>query len=193
MTAPDYISLPDSELIMAALDRKDSQAWEALILRYQRLIYSIPLRYGLSENDAADIFQTVCLLLLENLAYLRNRERLGVWFVITTRRECWRLGRQRQRGVISQDLAQFENQLTDGLALEQGLLDLERQVLLRSAMERLDARCQRLLKLLFYTEPRPSYSEIVRILALPEGSIGPTRARCLEKLSKVLEDMGVFD
>ncbi|HEY4687818.1 MAG TPA: sigma-70 family RNA polymerase sigma factor [Anaerolineae bacterium] len=193
MTAPDYTLLPDSELIAASLDRGDRLAWEALILRYQRLIYSIPLRYGLPENDTADVFQTVCLLLLENLAYLRNRERLGAWFAITTRRECWRLSRQRRRATANQDIARLEEQLTDDPAVEQNLLDLERQALLRSAVERLGSRCQRLITLLFYTDPRPPYSEIVKILALPEGSIGPTRSRCLEKLSKILEEMGFFE
>jgi len=46
MSVEHYASLPDSELIDACL-KGTGQAWEALIVRYQRLIYSIPLRYGL--------------------------------------------------------------------------------------------------------------------------------------------------
>ncbi len=88
MTVEHYATLPDPDLIEACLNGK-SQAWEALLVRYQRLIYSIPLRYGLTEHDANDIFQNVSLSLLENLSQLRDRERLGAWLVITTRRECW--------------------------------------------------------------------------------------------------------
>jgi RNA polymerase sigma factor (sigma-70 family) len=193
MTASNYLSLPDSELIAASLDQKDPLAWETLILRYQRLIYSIPVHYGLPESDAADVFQTVCLLLLENLGRLRNRERVAAWLVVTTRRECWRLARQQKRVLVGQDITQFENRLADAPPLEEDLLQIERQTLVRAAVGRLDARCQQLLTLLFYTDPRPSYDEIVNILALPEGSIGPTRARCLEKLVRTLEGMGFFD
>jgi len=62
MTVERFALLPDSEIIEACLNG-DSQAWDALLVRYQRLIYSIPLRYGLSEHDANDIFQNVSILL----------------------------------------------------------------------------------------------------------------------------------
>src|SRR5207253_7902824 len=60
----------DRPLIRACL-AGDRQAWETLIRRYQRLLYAIPIRCGLSEDDAADVFQTVCVRLLENLEKLR--------------------------------------------------------------------------------------------------------------------------
>ena len=90
MSIQPFALLPDTELVEACL-QGEGQAWEALLVRYQRLIYSIPLRYGLSEHDANDIFQNVCVLLWENLKKIRDRERLGAWLVITTRRECWRM------------------------------------------------------------------------------------------------------
>ncbi|CAG0935320.1 hypothetical protein TFLX_04153 [Thermoflexales bacterium] len=194
MIGSDYTVRPDPELIAASLDQGDRQAWEALILRYQRLIYSIPIRMGFSPSDAADVFQTVCLLLMENLAFLRRRDRLGPWLVITTRRECWRLGRERQAEPPDPE-TDSSNPAQEGdtvATLEEEILQLERHSLLHAALEGLDPRCQQLLKLLFWTEPRPAYDEIVRLMALPEGSIGPTRARCLEKLARILQRMGFW-
>jgi DNA-directed RNA polymerase specialized sigma24 family protein len=70
---------------------------------------------------------------------------------------------------------------------------LEQQSQVRAAIECLGEPCRELLTLLFYADPRPAYSEIAQSLTLPEGSIGPTRSRCLEKLMKILEEMGFAD
>jgi RNA polymerase sigma factor (sigma-70 family) len=193
MPAADFNALSDPDLIAACLEAGNGQAWEALIFRYQRLIYSIPLRYGFSQPDAADVFQAVCVLLLENLARLRNRQRLGAWLVITTRRECWRLARQGRQTLGGLETPAIEKLLTDDSQVDEDLVDLEGQTVLRTALDCLEPRCQQLLTLLFYTDPRPPYDDIVKTLALPPGSIGPTRARCLEKLTRILERMGYFE
>jgi RNA polymerase sigma factor (sigma-70 family) len=190
MTVQLFALLPDPELIEACL-KGSGQAWEALLVRYQRLIYSIPLRYGLPEHDANDIFQNVSLLLWENLGRIRDRARLGAWLVITTRRECWRM--LRQRGKNGGDTETLDKNLSTGIHSEDEFLALERQSKVRGAIENLEEPCRELLTLLFYVEPRPAYSEIAQSLTVPEGSIGPTRARCLEKLMKILEDLGIAD
>jgi RNA polymerase sigma factor (sigma-70 family) len=194
MTGFDYPLQSDPELIAASLDHSDRQAWEALILRYQRLIYSVPIRMGFPPSDAADVFQTVCLLLLENLAFLRRRDRLGAWLVITTRRECWRLARDRQVDLLDPAMAAAELDQADGrwITLEEEFLRIERQALLNAALDSLEPRCRQLLRLLFWSDPRPSYDEIVKLMSLPAGSIGPTRARCLEKLARLLQRNGFW-
>jgi len=195
MPAPDLTTLPDANLIQLCLNGgvNRSQAWEALILRYQRLIYSIPRHYGLSDSEVADVAQGVCLLLLENLARLRNHQRLGAWLITTTRRECWRQLRRRQSATNELDPVVLESQPDENVQPEEDLIHLERLALVRAALTRLEPRCQQLLTLLFYTDPRPSYEEIVKTLGLPEGSIGPTRARCLQKLLTILEQSRFFD
>ncbi len=189
MIVESFASLTDPELIEACLNGK-SQAWEVLLFRYQRLIYSIPLRYGLQEHDANDIFQNVSLILIENLARLRNRQRLGAWLAITTRRECWRMLRQQRQVASAQDTVPLDEQIPTNLLSEEDFLTMERQSIIHSAVDMLGGPCKELLKLLFYADPRPAYSEIAGKLSIPEGSIGPTRARCLEKMMKILEDIG---
>ncbi len=193
MPVDDYSARSDSELIAAALDDQDRQAWEALILRYQRLVYSIPLRLGLPETDAADIFQTVWMRLLENLGSLRNRERLGAWLAVTTHRQSWAVLQQRRRNTPNAADLPLEDILSDTSDLEDAWLQLEQQILVRAAVDRLGTPCQRLLTLLYYTDPPSSYSDLARQLSIPIGSIGPTRARCLEKVIKTLEAMSFFD
>jgi RNA polymerase sigma factor (sigma-70 family) len=192
MTIQPFALLPDPELIEACL-KGSGQAWEALLVRYQRLIYSIPLRYGLPEHDANDVFQNVSLLLWENLGRVRDRARLGAWLMITTRRECWRMMRQRRQNMMSLEGGALDELLPAGTYSEDEFLLLEQQSLVRAAIGYLGTPCRELLTLLFYADPRPAYSEIARNLTLPEGSIGPTRSRCLEKLMKILENMGFAD
>jgi RNA polymerase sigma factor (sigma-70 family) len=192
MTVQPFALLSDPELIEACL-KGSSQAWEVLLVRYQRLIYSIPLRYGLPEHDASDVFQNVSLLLWENLEHVRDRARLGAWLVITTRRECWRMMRQRRENITILEGETLDEILPSASHSEDEFLAMEQQSQVRAAVGYLDNPCRELLTLLFYAEPRPAYSEIAQRLALPEGSIGPNRSRCLEKLMKILEAMGFAD
>lgn len=182
----------DRELLAACL-RGDSAAWETLIVRYQRLIYSIPIKLGLSRNDAADVFQSVCIKLLQNLSTLRYQEKISSWLTVTTRRECWRIAarRQRERIVVP---CEWENGPDDPaqIASSAPLADqqqevLEQQQILRQAVDALPERCRKLITMIFYNEGEVSYAEIASRLNMPLNSMGATRARCLAKLKKLLE------
>ncbi len=181
----------DPELVAACLDGSH-EAWEALLTRYQRLIYSIPLKSGLSADDAADIFQTVCLKLYEKLDTLRNHERISSWLITTTTRESWRVSARQRRDQhsISVDAENSSGALgeivsTAPLADEEREL-LERQQIIREAVEVLPDRCRDLITMLFYQKDELSYAEIARRMNMPVPSVGPTRARCLDKLKKLL-------
>jgi RNA polymerase sigma factor (sigma-70 family) len=189
--ANPFAGSDDKEIITACLKGEES-AWEALILRYQRLIYSIPLRSRLSQDDAADVFQAVCLKLYEKLETLRDHERLSAWIITTTTRECWRWSARQRRETSTDD---FENGEESGapkqIASDLPLADderiaLEQQHTVRQAVAALSERCRRLVTLLFYNKDEASYSDISRQMEMPVASIGPTRARCLEKLKKLL-------
>ena len=72
MTLPSTGEWPNSRLVKECL-RGNEQAWNLLVDRYKNLIYSIPIRYGLPPQDAADIFQAVCLDLFNELPRARGR------------------------------------------------------------------------------------------------------------------------
>ena len=182
----------DRELIVACLDG-DSTAWETLITRYQRLIYSIPMKARLSPDDASDIFQSVCLKLYEKLSTLRDHERVSSWLITTTTREVWRIAARNRRDVTSvsgdEEGADVINQIpsTGPLADEQRQA-LEQQQIVRQSVEALPERCRNLVTMLFYEKDELSYADIARRMNMPVPSVGPTRARCLEKLKKLLQD-----
>jgi RNA polymerase sigma factor (sigma-70 family) len=193
MTAPlyvtDYGQLSDSDLINACRDGEEA-AWEALVARYERLVYTIPSRYGLTPAEISDVFQSVWLALLKNLENLRQPDRIAAWLVTTTRRECW----ERRRGVnyekvITSDL---DDQITRAKSEEPSpdeiVATYEKHEALRRAMDQMDSRCRRLLRLLYFDPSIPSYADVATKLNMPIGSIGPLRARCLKKLRKILVD-----
>jgi RNA polymerase sigma factor (sigma-70 family) len=181
----------DGELVRGCLEGR-AECWEILIERYQRLIYSIPIKARMSEDDAADIFQTVCLKLYESLSRLRDHDRLVAWLVTTTRRECWRAASRCRREGQSQAR---EDQRFDEAAdvadprplTEEVFIEIERQQILRSAIDSLPDRCRQLLEMLFYRNDELSYLDISREMRMPVSSIGPTRARCLDSLKKKLK------
>src|SRR5215510_6838251 len=183
----------DVQLVLACR-RGDQLAWEKLIRRYQRLIYAIPLRAGLDEDQAAEIFQDVFTTFFQKLNDIEEPEKLQAWLVTTARRKTWRVI-AKARGLKPQDVEALEftqeaATIRDETPLpDEQLLMLEEQHRIRTAVSMLDERCQKLVHMLFYQAPPPSYAEIAVALGIPEGSIGPTRARCLGKLLRILKKL----
>jgi RNA polymerase sigma factor (sigma-70 family) len=183
---------PSDEALIQACRRGDQAAWELLVARYQRLIYSIPRRAGLDEHLAADVFQRVFVTLVQKLDQIEHPERIGAWLTTTARREVWRISR-RERTVatlVSADEELMEDLPDSTPSPDELLVRLEEQHKVRVAVATLDGRCRQLLTLLFYRADPPSYTEIALTLGTSEGSIGPTRARCLQKLRRLLDAIG---
>jgi RNA polymerase sigma factor (sigma-70 family) len=185
----------NDEQLLAACRRGDEGAWEALVLRYQRLIYTIPRRAGLDEDAAAEIFQDVFTTLLESIEAIEQPSRLQAWLVTTAKRKTWRaVGRAKALRPFASEEGGEEDEMYDladeGLLPDEALTRLEEQHLVRAALSELGGRCRTLLQLLFYAAEPPPYSEIAAALGTSEGSIGPTRARCLKKLLDALKKKG---
>lgn len=179
----------DKELLLAC-QGGDEAAWETLIKRYQRLIYAIPRRAGLDDDQAADVFQEVFTTLFQKLDGIDQPERLHAWLVTTARRKTWRyVVKQKERVSVEDDQVeqQFLNLPDTAPLAEEVMLRLEQQHEVRAAVAALDERCRTLITMLFYQPEVPAYAEIAASLGTSEGSIGPTRARCLEKLQRLLE------
>ncbi len=182
------------EQLLLACRRGEEAAWEALVRRYQRLVYAVPRRAGLDEDAAAEVFQEVFTTLLENVAGIEQPSRLHAWLVTTARRKTWRvITRSKATRPFGGDEGEEDEMLSvaDERALpDEALAQLEEQHLVRAALADLDERCRKLLTMLFYRADPPPYSEVAAALGTPEGSIGPTRARCLRKLLDALKKKG---
>lgn len=182
----------DCELVARCLSG-DQSAWEALVTRYQRLVYSIPIKARLPPEDAADIFQSVCLKLYEKLSTLREHERISSWLITTTNRETWRTAARSRRDTAESlpvdDEIDVSTVVPDTRPLADDLriaLDLRQAV--RQAVDALPGRCREILSLLFYQSEELSYADVARLMQMPVSSVGPTRARCLKKLRVLLQD-----
>lgn len=166
-------------LVEAARDG-DQLAWKMLVARYLDLVWAIARGHSLDHCDAADVSQTTWLRLYEQLPRLREPEKVGAWVATTARRESLRISRQRRRQraeLLPADCPSTAPAVEDSLPE----LVAERDRLFWSAFGDLTPPCKRLLRALM-ADPPPSYAEVSAALGMPVGSIGPTRARCLERL-----------
>jgi RNA polymerase sigma factor (sigma-70 family) len=178
----------DLDAVLQAAANGDRQAWNALVARYNGLIWSVARAHRLGDADAADVVQTTWLRLVEQLDRIRNPEGVGAWLATTARRECLRVLRVGQRHVLT-DGFDLPDEQADG-ALDARLLAGERDATLWRAFGQLGERCRTLLRVLV-ADPPPSYDEVGAALDMPVGSIGPTRARCLEQLRRKLAVAGM--
>jgi RNA polymerase sigma factor (sigma-70 family) len=165
----------------------DQQAWNQLVERFSNLLWSITSAYRLSQADAADVLQTTWLRLLEHLDTVREPERVGSWLATTARRECLRVLRRANRVQPTDDDQRLSPEPDPTPDPESALLEAERRQQLRQAMALLPEHSQRLLRI---AASGASYEEIAAALDMPIGSIGPTRARLLERLRRHLAAAG---
>jgi len=185
---PKYKTLGDSELVSLCLGG-DAQAWEALIMRYKRLIYSIAVRFKFQSADAADVFQAVCLKMIEHLQDLKDERKVSAWLTTTTQRQCIHLRSHKQRESSTDE--SFDEPLDPTENLEEVHILTQREQSIRDAVLRLPERCRRLIEMLYFDTNNPSYEEIAQSMEMPVPSVGPTRARCLEKLQAQLRRLGI--
>ncbi|WP_283133321.1 RNA polymerase sigma factor [Rhizohabitans arisaemae] len=169
----------------------DPGAWQRIVERFSGLVWSITRGHGLDNADAADVFQTTWLRLAEHLGRIEHPERLGAWLATTTRRECAKVLRAIRRVTPTADITFLEHNLRDDSA-EDVVVEAEHQAAtqdrerrLWEALREMPGRCGELIRVML-SSPQPSYAEIAETLSIPIGSIGPTRARCFDRLRRKL-------
>lgn len=178
----------DEELLQACR-QGDARGWHEVLDRYERLLYSIPLNCGLTAEDAADVVQLTLTIFLQKLDELDDNSNLSAWLATVARRHSWRRLAQRRREQLGYqaDVAEELERVAD----RQDRLTLVRWELLEwldQGLRELDPHCRELLVALYFAPGSPSYAEVAAQLGMAVGSIGPTRARCLEKLRIGLQE-----
>ena len=174
---------PDVADLVRRAAEGDQQAWATLVERFSGLVWSVTRSFRLSHHVAAEVSQTAWLQLVEHLDDIREPERVGAWLATTTRRLCLTTLRKTGRAVPvdldDSDLVSPDTTAELHAALESG----QRRAALARALDDLPQPGQALLRLLS-SDPTPSYADAAAALDMPIGSIGPTRARCLERLRR---------
>jgi RNA polymerase sigma factor (sigma-70 family) len=170
-------------LVLGAQDG-DTRAWQEIIRRFTPLVVSVTRGYRLSVDDAQDVSQVVWLKLFENITQLREPRALPGWIRTTAQRASHRQLKdsRRTQSMDPSSLATFERDVCEP-DVDSGLLQLERERAVTDGLHEIEPQ-HRTLLILLHADERPCYQAISRTLGMPTGSIGPTRARGLQKLRK---------
>lgn len=177
--------------LLSACTEGESWAWNALVERYQGLVYSIPLRANLTQEDAEDVFQMVFSRMLRYMPSIREPRALAKWLITTANRVTDDVLSRRLQELPEADLPRPIGSAAPRTREPRHDEDrLIKQALIRDAVERLGGLCRKLLYLLFFDPAQPSYEQVGHRLKIPLGSVGPTRARCLKKLRDILLKIG---
>lgn len=161
----------------------DESAWHRLVEDFSSLVWSVALRQGLGRADAGEAVQMTFLRLVENLGKLREPEALGGWLATTARREAWRVARRGSKELPTD--TELDAESAEPGPEEQAVTS-ERAHTVRRAFAELPERCARLLELVVVLAL--PYTQVASMLDMPMGSIGPTRARCLDRLRALLPE-----
>ena len=186
---PQQGSRTDRDLVASCLSG-DEQAWCDLIDRYNRLIFSIPLKQGLNRDEAADIFQAVCLDLVAELPRLRDPQALPAWLIQATLHKVSKWRRRNDRYVPDEAGHAVREAAPDADMPDAVLREVQQTQALRDAVAALSDRCQRMVQMLFFETPARPYKDVASELGVATGSIGFLRGHCLDRLRSALEEIG---
>jgi len=170
--------LPD-ELLVARCRGGDQAAWCELVERFSRYVYAIAVQaYGLSRDDAEEVFQEVFARTYEHLERLRDDGAIRPWLGQLTRR----LAIDRLRAGVREELTAEELEPADA---DETIADLDEALTVNEALARLPDHCREICDRFFARDE--SYHTIAEALELPPGTIASRISRCLDKLRRELE------
>ena len=176
----------DDETLVTRCLAGESRAWTALVERYGPVVWGVARRAHLSPDDEADVFQNTWRVAVEELARIRNRAAFAGWIAQIARHQSMRI--RRGYGIARRSMPYVARDDVDDRLPDESLSEIEERHRVGSAVDRIGRKCAELLRALYYEDPPPAYTAVAARLGMRIGSIGPTRARCLEKLEKELGD-----
>lgn len=166
----------------------EARAMDELVRLMSPVLWHVVRAYGLDHALAQDVVQTTWLTLVRRHESILEPQAVSGWLTTCARREAWRVGKAHRRADAT-EAEDLEPHLPAHESAEDAAVVDDESRRLWHAVETLNERCQRLLRIVAFEE-RPDYARIAQDLSMPVGSIGPTRQRCLAKLRAALETAG---
>lgn len=157
----------------------DPAAFDALVRLLTPVLWHVLRAYRLDREAAEDTLQGVWLALVRQADHIEDPAAIGGWLVLTARRSAWRAAKPARAVSVADEI--FDGWVGTEELPEASVERAWEAAALWRAVATLTERCQHLLRILAFSD-RPDYARLSAELAMPVGSIGPTRARCLAKL-----------
>lgn len=173
--------------VVADARRGDGEAWRELVRRLSPAMRAEARRHRLGHADVDEVVQFAWAQCFEALDQLRSDASLPAWLLATCRHRAVGIIREQRRCRPTDraleppgDDAGLAGPLDDVLAGEQ-------RAALAGAVDGLPPRQRVLLSaLLEVDDTHHAYRELAADLAIPIGSIGPTRQRAVASLRRTL-------
>jgi RNA polymerase sigma factor (sigma-70 family) len=175
-------SAAGNDLLLYRAGRGDERAWDEIVQRYRGLVGAVVRSYRLQDADAHDAEQRTWLRLVERRHTVRDPERLGGWLATTASRECLRLLRE-ERAITTDELDAVPD---PDQGVEDQVVDADTVSRLWSIVAALPPRGRTIMMELFADDPRP-YAEVARATGIPIGSLGPSRARLIDRVRRTFD------
>lgn len=171
-----------SQLVEAS-QAGDSEAYAALVQRFQGMAYAIAYRYVGNHQLAQDLVQDAVIEAFLHLPQLKEPSAFPGWFRQIVFRQCTRLLRKVALPLSSLEAVNVD--LTAEMDVENLILQLERESFVRSALASLP-RHEQLVASLFYGCGY-SYKEVSAILKVPITTVKKRLHSARQKLRMQLE------
>lgn len=171
-----------SQLVEAA-QAGDSEAYAALVQRFQGMAYAIASRYVGDHHLAQDLVQEAIIEALVHLPQLKEPSAFPGWFRQIVFRQCTRL--LRQATLPSSSLEAASADLVAERDTEDLVMQAEREASVRSALASLP-RHEQLVAALFYGCGY-SYNEVSALLKIPITTVKKRLHSARQKLRMQLQ------
>jgi RNA polymerase sigma-70 factor (ECF subfamily) len=179
---------PDSRLVEQCLSG-DEAAWENLVKRHTRRVYSICYRFTNQQSESEEITQDVFLRVFRTLNSYRAKEgSFIVWLSRLTRNllidHYRRTKLNRATDSIEEQLPMLEETSPARSRADTLLTDRETSEILQAGLQKLSPDLRETVVLRDLQELE--YREIAQILSVPEGTVKSRLNRGRAELARVL-------
>lgn len=169
----------------------DQSAWNQLVDRHSGLLWRLARSIVNDDAAASDAMQTAWLRLLQYIDRIDDPGAVRAWLCTTTRREAIALSKSMARQRASDPLDwSFDEPTRPADDPGERAAASEQHATVLEELANLSEKCRQLLTLCAH---KVAYALIADTMDMPVGSIGPTKARCLDQLRRApaIASMGV--
>ena len=170
--------------LFAAYRDGDSSKMSDLVRLLTPILWHTVRASRLDAATAEDVVQTVWLALVRRADTISEPLAVLQWMVVAAKREAWRVARTQAR-IRPEDMEASSADRDSTDSVEDEVVRDDTQNRLWHHISQLPERCRALLRVIAFAD-RPDYADLAKALDMPQGSIGPTRGRCLAKLRVLL-------